>query len=165
MYLFDKTKLYSHYLWRNAPDAVATVKGSAAYPRLWGNVSFYQLKEGVLAAAQFGGLPVGEGPCGSKVFALHIHKGKSCTGDEKDPFAAASTHYNPLDCPHPSHAGDMPPLFGNQGTAWYTFLTDRFAVKDIIGRAVIVHAGPDDFTSQPAGNAGAKIACGIIIGK
>ena len=41
-------------------------------------------------------------------------------------------------------------------------LTDRFSVKDVIGRTLVVHRDPDDFTTQPAGNAGKKIACGVI---
>lgn len=41
-------------------------------------------------------------------------------------------------------------------------LTDRFRVRDIIGRTVVIHSGPDDFHTQPAGNAGEKIACGVI---
>ena len=43
-----------------------------------------------------------------------------------------------------------------------TFLTDRFKLKDVIGKAIIIHSMPDDFTSQPSGNSGEKIACGII---
>lgn len=56
----------------------------------------------------------------------------------------------------------MPPLFSNRGYAFQAFLTDRFTVLEILGRTVIIHDGTDDFTSQPAGNAGARIACGVI---
>ena len=56
----------------------------------------------------------------------------------------------------------MPPLFSNDGYALQAFLTDRFTVRDIIGRTVILHDEVDDFTSQPAGNAGERIACGVI---
>ena len=42
------------------------------------------------------------------------------------------------------------------------FLTDRFTLKEIIGRTVVIHSMPDDFTSQPSGNSGEKIACGVI---
>ena len=72
------------------------------------------------------------------------------------------THYNPKDCPHPYHAGDMPPLFGNNGEAFMAFMTDRFTVEEIIGKTVIIHSNPDDFTTQPGGNSGEKIACGKI---
>jgi Cu-Zn family superoxide dismutase len=56
----------------------------------------------------------------------------------------------------------MPPLFGNQGYAFLMFLTDRFTAREIIGKTVIIHDKPDDFTTQPAGNSGNKIACGVI---
>lgn len=48
------------------------------------------------------------------------------------------------------------------GGAYMNVATDRISVKDIIGRAVVIHSMPDDFTSQPSGNAGNKIACGAI---
>lgn len=51
----------------------------------------------------------------------------------------------------------MPPLFGADGEALLIFLTDRFRVRDIVGRTVIIHAMPDDFTTQPSGNSGAKM--------
>ncbi|MBP3600475.1 MAG: superoxide dismutase family protein [Clostridia bacterium] len=56
----------------------------------------------------------------------------------------------------------MPPLFEVNGRAFSVFLTDRFSVPQILGKTVIIHALPDDFTTQPSGNAGEKIACGII---
>lgn len=144
------------------PDAVARIRGSGEYPDLAGWVRFHQLPWGVLVSAEIGGLPYGEDGCGSRVFGFHIHEGGHCTGNETDPFANALTHYDPQDCSHPHHAGDLPPLFGNKGYAFQTVLTDRFRVRDILGRTVIIHAGPDDFTTQPAGNAGRKIACGLI---
>lgn len=79
------------------------------------------------------------------------------------PFANALTHFNPYDRPHPYHSGDLPPLFSSGGYAVSVFLTDRFSVNEVLGRAVIVHSSPDDFTTQPSGNSGEKIACGIII--
>ncbi len=72
------------------------------------------------------------------------------------------THYNPGGCEHPRHAGDLPPLFGNDGAAVSLFLTSRFSVEDVIGKTVIIHDSPDDFTTGPSGNAGEKIACGVI---
>ena len=60
------------------------------------------------------------------------------------------------------HAGDLPPLFGNHGFAFAVFLTDRFSVREVLGKTVIVHLKPDDFTTQPSGSAGEKIACGEI---
>jgi len=72
------------------------------------------------------------------------------------------THYNPDTCPHPHHAGDLPPLFRADGYAFAMFLTDRFSVQELIGKTMILHSGPDDFTTRPAGNSRTKIACGTI---
>ena len=147
---------------RRSPEARAILTGSAAYPAITGTADFYETLSGVLVAVQVSGLPTEEAPCANNIFALHIHAGGSCTGSAQDPFADAGSHYNPSGCPHPAHAGDLPPLFASQGAAFYMVLTRRFTVLDILGKTVILHASPDDFTSQPAGNAGARIACGVI---
>lgn len=148
---------------RNArARAQAQLRGGPEYPEIRGTVTFKAVARGTLVITEVFGLPHTPGACNARVFALHIHEGKSCTGNATDPFADAGGHYNPQNCEHPQHAGDLPPLFANAGYAWGAVVTDRFSVEEIIGRAVIVHAGVDDFTSQPAGNAGAKIACGII---
>lgn len=143
--------------------AMTNVKGSSDYPNLHGIVTFKQTRQGVLVTAQIYGLPY-ENKCNSGIFAFHIHNGTSCTGNSEDPFADADGHYNPHDCPHPYHAGDLPPLFGNHGYAYMSVLTDRFTVRDIIGKVIIIHKQVDDFTTQPSGNAGEKIACGKILG-
>lgn len=144
------------------PDALAVLHGDSAHAGLSGTVRFYQTKPGVLIAAEVSGLPSKQGACQSPVFGFHIHSGMSCVGDASDPFAGTAAHYNPKDCPHPYHAGDLVPLFGNDGYAFSMFLTDRFSVKEIIGRTVVIHSAPDDFLTQPAGNSGSKIACGVI---
>lgn len=144
------------------PQAAAVLRGSKAYPSIQGHVRFYQTSHGVVAAAEISGLPSPSGPCESPIFGLHLHEGGSCTGTAEEPFADALEHYNPQNCPHPHHAGDFPPLFSNHGIVFSAFLTDRFQLKDVIGRTLIIHAAPDDFTSQPSGNAGARIACGVI---
>ena len=144
------------------PQAVAKVWGSDEYPDIIGSVQFYQTECGVLVEAEVCGLPAPVGVCQSPVHGFHIHSGNLCSGNESDPFADALTHYNPYDCPHPHHAGDLPPLFANNGYAFQVFLTNRFSVSEIIGKTVIVHSNPDDFTTQPAGNSGKKIACGVI---
>lgn len=150
-------------LLKNPPKARAIIEGSPDYPKIGGTVSFYQTAGGVLLAAEIHGLPDDTENCPSAVFGFHIHEGTSCTGDDKDPFSNAGGHYNPRHCPHPAHAGDLPPLFGNHGYAFLMFLTDRFTVDSILGRTVVIHASPDDFTTQPSGNSGAKIACGRIL--
>ena len=150
------------YVMHRRPDAMAQMRGSDKYPELRGTVMFYALRSAVLVRAQITGLPNPRGACESPVFAFHLHDGSSCTGTMTDSFAGAGMHYNPKNCPHPYHAGDMPPLFGVGGEAFSVFLTDRFTVPEIMGKAVIIHARPDDFTTQPSGNSGEKIACGII---
>ncbi len=146
----------------SGPVANAWIKGSRDYPNIQGRVVFRQTPKGVLVTAQILGLPY-ENQCDSGIFAFHIHSGESCTGNETDLFADADGHYNPGGCPHPNHAGDLPPLFGNHGYAYMSVLTDRFSVREIIGKVIIIHDKTDDFKTQPAGAAGSKIACGKII--
>lgn len=140
------------------PAAYARINGSRYYPDISGIVRFYQNKDGVLLVADVHGLP--DTP--ESVFAFHIHEGSQCTGNAQDPFADAGGHFNPGRVPHPQHAGDLPPLFGNGGYAFLAFLTSRFSVNEIINRTIVIHAMPDDFTTQPSGNSGEKIACGQI---
>lgn len=145
-----------------APNAVARIKGSAEYPEIEGEVLFYSQKEGTLVMADIDGLPRSQGMCGSEIFGFHIHEGGCCTGNAEDPFSNAGGHYNPKDCPHPGHAGDLPPLFGNNGHACLAMISGRFRVDDVVGRTMIIHEKPDDFATQSSGNSGKKMACGII---
>ena len=146
-------------LLRDHPDAAAWVKGNAENPELSGMVKFYHTTYGgVLVEAQIFGLPNVAIPGSSNFYAMHIHE----SGDCGDNLEHTGMHYNPKDTAHPDHAGDMPPLFGNQGYAYSVFYDKRFTITEIIGRSVIIHEKPDDFTSQPAGNAGNKIGCGEI---
>ena len=143
-------------------QAYSDVIGSSDYPLLHGHVQFFSYRKGTLITGEFWGLPYSEESCASNLCALHIHKQGDCKDAHADHFTEAKGHYNPTDCPHPAHAGDLPPLFSNEGYAWFSFYTDRFLVADIIGRSLIVHAQADDFTTQPARNSGDRIACGTI---
>ena len=143
-------------------SAVAVIKGSDKYPAIKGKVWFDSVCGGIMVTAEISGLPVYKGDCEIPIFAFHIHSGATCTGNESDPFADVNGHYNPNDCPHPFHAGDLPPLFSANGVAKSRFLTDRFTIPQIIGKTIIIHGMLDDFTTQPSGNAGEKIACGEI---
>ncbi len=136
-------------------NAVAELKGSEKYPNLYGTVKFFQKKNFILVKVFITGLPKTE----TGFFGFHIHSGGSCEGGE---FSGSKGHFSPSDAPHPQHAGDLPPLLLCNGGAYMTVATNRFRIKDIIGRTVIIHSMPDDFTTQPSGNAGVKIACGII---
>lgn len=138
-------------------SAEATLYGSPAHPNIHGKVSFIQRPDGVLVTARVHNLPENSGFLG-----FHIHSGGRCSGTPDDYFANALTHYSPVAASHPNHAGDMPPLLVNGTNAYISFVTGRFRVEEIIGRTVIVHGSRDDFTTQPSGDSGEKIACGII---
>lgn len=141
------------------PEAAAWVTGNTANPRLSGLVKFYQTTYGgVLVEAEIFNLPNIEAQGSSNFYAFHIHEFGNCS----DNFQKAGGHFNPTNASHPNHAGDMPPLMGNQGYAWTAFYDKRFTIDEIIGKSVIIHAGRDDFTSQPSGDSGPMIGCGEI---
>ena len=141
---------------KNDFQASAVIRGGQEAPDLSGVARFFQRSDGVLVTIQVTGLPA-ENPGG--FFGLHIHGGSGCAGEN---FAGTGGHFNPAGTPHPAHAGDLPPLLSCGGRAYLAVLTDRFTVAGIIGRTVVIHGGSDDFRSQPAGDAGTKIACGVI---
>ena len=133
------------------PKAYAKIGGQTVS----GTVKFYQLPGGVLVEADITGLPENR----SGFYGFHIHAGEACKGSG---FAATGSHYDPANRPHPQHAGDLPPLLARRGRAYLAVVTDRFSLADVVGRTVVIHGQADDFYSQPAGNAGDKIACGVI---
>jgi Cu-Zn family superoxide dismutase len=104
---------------------------------------------------------------------IHIHAVGVCEPPE---FTSAGGHFNPtgkqhgLQNPAGPHAGDLPNLqLAADGSATYQVTTDRItlgagerSIFDADGSAVVLHAGPDDMVSDPAGNSGARIACGVI---
>ncbi len=141
------------------PAAYAKLSGNADHTGLQGIAYFYPVPfGGVLMEIEAYGLPY-QAMQSSQFYALHIHENGNCTL----PFDKTGNHYNPNNLPHPQHAGDLPPLLGNQGYAYSVFYTDRFKLPDILGRSLIIHSAADDFTTQPSGNAGVKIGCGIIV--
>lgn len=151
--------------------AAAQITGGVEYPQICGTLKLYQsnpqgtvvqdnqLNRGTLVEIAVCGLPTDFENMG--VFALHIHEGGACTGRD---FADSGSHFNPGGAQHPYHAGDLPPLFAYQGRAFMLVQTERFNPEEVIGRTVIIHRGVDDFTTQPAGNSGLKMACGVIRG-
>ncbi len=139
--------------------AVARMRGSSQYPQVEGTVTFHQGMRGVVVMVELANLPVT--PTG--FFALHLHENPCGSPLPPEPYSGAGGHYNPAGQPHPRHAGDFPSVLRlRDGTASLRFLTDRFRLRDVIGRSVVLHLGVDDFTTQPAGNAGPRIACGEI---
>lgn len=137
------------------PQAAALIKGGIDAPMISGEVDFYQKQGVIFIMADISGLPSNK----SGFFGFHIHEGNVCSGNE---FESTGSHYNPSNMPHPMHAGDLLPLINCKGNAFLAFITDRFTLSEIIGKTVVIHNKSDDFTTQPAGNAGNKIACGVI---
>jgi Cu-Zn family superoxide dismutase len=151
---YDNYEIF-RYLSRYNPFALAQIKGGTEFQNIKGIVEFYKMPQGIIVVANIENLPKTD----KNIFAFHIHNGTSCD----DNFMNTGEHYNPTNSPHPLHAGDMPPLFSNNGFAWSAFYTTRFNENEIIGKTVLIHDNVDDFTSQPSGNSGEKIACGVIV--
>lgn len=178
-------------IYARRPAAAAVMRGSSAYPAVSGTVMFYPAGNATLVKAQIWGLPrngadifgfhvhEGDSCCGAipRPFDPHSagtdsgalrfnsapyrdNRGERCSGEDFKKYAGR--HFNPSGKAHPFHSGDMPPLFGCDGMAYSIFLTNRFTPEEIVGRTVIIHLHPDDFTTQPSGNSGEMIACGVI---
>jgi Cu-Zn family superoxide dismutase len=102
---------------------------------------------------------------------FHIHEKGDCSAPDA---SSAGPHFNPAGNTHgnvesgPHHAGDMPNVTADaQGQVEVSMLLPELELgsngpRDVLGRAIVVHEQPDDYTSQPAGNSGARIACGVI---
>ena len=130
-----------------------------------GRVTFTQQGERVRVTAQLSGLkPNAE-------HGFHVHeKGDCSSGDGM----SAGGHFNPASRPHGNyhvggerHAGDLPNVKSDgSGNATATFETTGITIgsgaADIVGKGLIVHRDPDDYKSQPAGNAGPRLACAVI---
>lgn len=147
--------------------SVAEIRGGPLAPELYGVVTFREVPTGAEVSVEVWGLPPykpaenSQSPIGPHGF--HIHENGNCEiGDPENPFQAAGGHWNPTNQPHGNHAGDFPVLFSNNSYARMSFFTDKFKPKDVIGKSVIIHQNPDDYRSQPAGNAGKRLACGVI---
>lgn len=133
--------------------------------KVWGSVSFREFEGKVEVRADVRDLPPGH------QFGFHVHEKGDCSAPDA---MSAGGHFNPGGKPHAHpdktperHAGDMRNLRSDaEGNAVYSFETPLLTVNpgptSVVGRAVVVHANPDDYTSQPAGNAGPRIACGLI---
>jgi Cu-Zn family superoxide dismutase len=147
--------------------AYAQIQGGPLAPNLSGYVVFIDVPHGTEVFVEVVGLPpyqpaaAHQQPIGPHGF--HIHDGGSCeVGNPDNPFQSAGEHWNPTHQPHGNHAGDFPVLFSNNGYARINFFTNRFRVSDVIGKSIIIHQNPDDYRTQPAGNSGKRLACGVI---
>jgi Cu-Zn family superoxide dismutase len=128
------------------------------------------------------------------IHGIHVHandkpeNGEGCIADPTQPatthFVSVDGHYSPGGGSHGHHTGDLPAVFfDHEGRAWLQFATDAFDAGELKGRAVILHAGADNYGNVPVGdaanqyqpndpaateltastgNAGARIACGVI---
>jgi superoxide dismutase, Cu-Zn family len=142
-----------------------------------GEVTFSQDSSGMVTiAVRAHDLPAG-------FHGFHVHTAGACDPGGDKPFSSAGGHFSEVtDATHSHHTGDMPSLLVNQdGTAEMSFTTDEYKIADLLdsdGSAVIVHADPDNYANIPSryspppdettlntGDAGARIACGVIEGK
>jgi Cu-Zn family superoxide dismutase len=123
---------------------------------------------GVVFTPELAKLPPG-------LHGFHVHENAHCDCAEKDgkmvAGLAAGSHFDPAKTGHHSgpyadgHLGDLPPLFvATDGTSTLPVLAPRLKVKDLAGRALMIHAGADNYSDQPAalGGGGARIACGVV---
>ena len=132
-----------------------------------GNIVFKQSGDIVQMVAVMSGLSEGN-------HAIHIHEKADCSSDDGK---STGGHWNPMGQPHGKfgnakgyHKGDIGNFQANdKGQGTMTFVTKEWCIgcgdpqKDILGKAVIVHQGVDDFVTQPTGAAGGRVSCGGII--
>ena len=144
------------------PEAYAEIMGIEAYPDIHGMAYFFDVYEGTILMVEVYGLPDEAQPEDGQFFGLHIHEGNACTGEIEDPLKNTGGHFNPENIEHPQHKGDLPPLLSVHGAAWMAVYSGRFHPEDVIGRTLVIHLYPDDFQTQPSGDSGMKIACGVI---
>ena len=147
--------------------AYAQFTGSIYAPNLTGNIFFHSVQGGTEVYVEVWGLPLYQpatnGNAPISPFGFHIHEYGVCEiEDPANPYESAGSHYNPNKQPHGNHAGDFPVLFSNNGYARMSFFTNKFKPKDVINRSVIIHQNPDDYRTQPSGDSGKRIGCGVI---
>jgi superoxide dismutase, Cu-Zn family len=145
-----------------APTGRAEIR-PASGSKVAGVALFAQTDDGVRIFARVSGLAPGE-------HGFHIHEVGDCSAPDA---MSAKGHFNPTNMPHGHvmaghHAGDIPNLRAEaNGIAEYTEHVEGMILTGhphgIAGRAVVVHADADDYISQPAGNSGKRVGCGVIV--
>lgn len=146
----------------SGPDAVARIEARSG-SQVSGTVSFTRAADAVIVEARLSGLT--PGPHG-----FHVHEAGDCSAADA---SSAKGHFNPMNHPHgpqhkpERHAGDLPNLVADAaGVAVFRAevrgLQLTSGATGVLGRSVVVHADPDDFQSQPAGNSGRRVGCGVI---
>ena len=147
-----------------APErsASATLEGRSG-SAVTGVVTFSSRGDKLFVDARVSGLTPGE-------HGFHVHEVGDCSAADA---TSAKGHFNPAGKSHghhggaERHAGDMPNLRADaSGSASYagelSMLSLGGDANGIVGRSVVIHADPDDYKSQPAGNSGKRVACGVI---
>ena len=143
------------------PSATATLAGNTSAD-VKGTVTFTQTPEGIKVVADLAGVDA------AGKHGFHIHEGTECVGD----FKSAGGHFNPsASALHatpptaPRHNGDLGNFEFAQGSGHLEIVTTDLSLEganSVVGHAVILHAKEDDGKTQPTGNAGDRIACGIV---
>jgi superoxide dismutase, Cu-Zn family len=147
------------------PQAVANLRPTAGNATT-GTVRFAQAGEVVRVSGEVRGLRP------NAVHGFHVHEKGDCSSPDG---TSAGGHFNPDGKPHGQHgqgvhhAGDLPSLRADaNGVAAFSFDSRSIRVgsgiNNVLGKGLIVHRDPDDFTTQPTGNAGARLACAVIAG-
>jgi Cu-Zn family superoxide dismutase len=147
-------------------QAVAELKPTEGN-KVSGVITFSSQEGAVRVVADLEGLTPGK-------HGFHIHEKGDCSAPDA---ASAGDHFNPAGAPHGApenpvaqrHAGDLGNVEANEDGKAHFEITDQIITLEgqnsIVGKAVIVHAQPDDLSSQPTGNAGPRVACGVIQAK
>lgn len=127
-----------------------------------GTVTFEKVDEGIRVSAEIDGLSPGD-------HGFHVHQFGDCRTEDA---TSAGGHFNPEGEQHAAptaqyrHIGDLGNITADEnGQARYERVDSHISIDgphSILGRAVIIHADTDDLTSQPTGNAGSRVACGVI---
>lgn len=151
----------------NNTKAIARIIGGNIYPEIDGVVYFNDVEGGTEVIVEVWGLPLykpatnNDQPIGPHGF--HIHEYGVCRIiDPNNPFESAGGHYNPTNQPHGNHIGDFPVIFSNDGYSMMKFFTNKFKPNEVFNKSVLIHENPDDYRTQPAGDSGRRIACGVI---
>jgi Cu-Zn family superoxide dismutase len=147
----------------STPVKAVAVLHPTAGNKVSGTVTFTEAADGVQVRAEITGLTPGN-------HGFHVHEFGDCTAPDA---SSAGAHFNPTHHPHAGpdaqerHVGDMGNVQADaSGKATLQYVDHQISLtndeRSVIGRSVVVHAKPDDLKTQPSGDSGARVACGVI---